>query len=214
MARGRPRKNDPDKVLSEALKLFWKRGYAGTSMNDISEVTGMAKPGLYATFGDKDALFIKSLERYVEQYGDPVRIPFEQGTGPFREDLKSYLNGLADGVTLYEQPHGCMCILASFDFGDTSEPVGPRLAALKSKGVIALQNRLRRAFDEAELSPNADCNRLLMFLNAQIVAMASLARTGVGRDQLQVIVDMALDAMPWAENQGKRRADEGAPILV
>ncbi|MGH1413006.1 MAG: TetR/AcrR family transcriptional regulator [Pelagimonas sp.] len=205
MARGRPRKNDPDKVLSQALRLFWKRGYLATSMNDISDATGMAKPGLYANFGGKDALFIKSLERYVELYGDPVRIPFEQSQGPLREDLTAFLNGLADGVTLTDEPAGCMCILASFDFGETAEPVGPRLAELKSLAGKALMLRLTRAQERKELSAEADISRLLMFLNGQIVAMASLARTGAGRDQLQIIVDMAIEAMPWTEAQGLER---------
>lgn len=54
MARGRPRKTTPEKVLEQAMKIFWERGFDATSMNDIAQETGMAKPGLYAAFGDKE----------------------------------------------------------------------------------------------------------------------------------------------------------------
>ena len=56
MVRGRPRKTDPESALDSAMMLFWKKGFEATSMSDLSEATGMAKPGLYATFGDKEAL--------------------------------------------------------------------------------------------------------------------------------------------------------------
>ncbi|MBO9466086.1 TetR/AcrR family transcriptional regulator [Tropicibacter sp. R15_0] len=201
MPRGRPRKMDPEDALSKALVLFWKQGYAGTSMNDISAATGMAKPGLYANFGDKDALFIKSLERYVAKYGEPVHTAFQLGAGTFKEDLTTYLNTLANGMTLNDHPHGCMCVMASFDFGETSDPVGVRLAELTAKGGEALADRLQKAVADGELRADADLDRLQLFLNGQIVAIASLARTGAERGQLQVIIDMAIDSLPWTQQQ-------------
>ena len=71
MSRGRPRKTDPDKALETAMKLFWKQGFEGTSMNDIAAATGMAKPGLYATFGDKEAVYAKALELGGTSEGEP-----------------------------------------------------------------------------------------------------------------------------------------------
>ena len=60
----RPRNFDPDEVLGRAREVFWQKGFQGTSLDDITEATGLNKPSLYAAFGDKNALFLKVLDRY------------------------------------------------------------------------------------------------------------------------------------------------------
>src|SRR5580704_4385012 len=65
--RGRPRQYDPDSALARATAAFWKNGYAGTSLDDLSEATGMNRPSLYAAFGDKRDLYLKTLEYYRNQ---------------------------------------------------------------------------------------------------------------------------------------------------
>ncbi len=60
----RPRSFDPDEALDLARDVFWQQGFQGTSLDDITAATGLAKPSLYAAFGDKNALFLKVLERY------------------------------------------------------------------------------------------------------------------------------------------------------
>src|SRR5256885_13810019 len=62
--RGRPRAYDPGEALARAAETFWKAGYAGTSLDDLVEATGMNRPSLYAAFGDKRDLYLKTLEQY------------------------------------------------------------------------------------------------------------------------------------------------------
>ena len=65
--RGRPRQYDPDRALAGAADAFWQSGYAGTSLDELSAATGMNRPSLYAAFGDKSDLYLKTLERYRDQ---------------------------------------------------------------------------------------------------------------------------------------------------
>ncbi len=65
--RGRPRQYDPDQALAKAAETFWKHGYAATSLDDLVVATGMKRPSLYAAFGDKRDLYLKTLERYRDQ---------------------------------------------------------------------------------------------------------------------------------------------------
>ena len=65
--RGRPRAYEPDIALGKALDLFRKQGFAATSLDDLSEATGMHRPSLYGAFGDKRELYIKSYQRYREE---------------------------------------------------------------------------------------------------------------------------------------------------
>src|SRR3954471_18805167 len=65
--RGRPRAYDPQVALARAAEKFWKAGYAGTSLDDLVEATGMNRPSLYAAFGDKRDLYLKTLEHYRDE---------------------------------------------------------------------------------------------------------------------------------------------------
>src|SRR5947199_10630626 len=62
--RGRPRAYEPEVALARALDVFWKEGFAGTSLDDLSAATGMNRPSLYGAFGDKRELYIKAYARY------------------------------------------------------------------------------------------------------------------------------------------------------
>jgi AcrR family transcriptional regulator len=62
MAMGRPREFDVDKALDLALQVFWRKGYEGASMADLTETMGITKPSLYSAFGNKEELFRKALE--------------------------------------------------------------------------------------------------------------------------------------------------------
>jgi len=71
--RGRPRAYDPETALARAAATFWKAGYAGTSLDDLAAATGMNRPSLYAAFGDKRELYLKTLEHYRDEYREIAR---------------------------------------------------------------------------------------------------------------------------------------------
>ena len=64
MAIGRPRAFDIDKALDRALKVFWRKGFEGASLHDLTRAMGINRPSLYAAFGNKEALFRRALDRY------------------------------------------------------------------------------------------------------------------------------------------------------
>ena len=64
--RGRPREYDPELALAKARDTFWRAGYAATSLDELSDAMDMNRPSLYAAFGDKETLFLRALEGYVQ----------------------------------------------------------------------------------------------------------------------------------------------------
>ena len=64
---GRPREFDVEEALGAALKVFWRKGYDGASLTDLTEAMGVTRPSLYCAFGNKEALFRAALHRYDER---------------------------------------------------------------------------------------------------------------------------------------------------
>ena len=66
---GRPRNFSREEVLEKAIPVFWKHGFADTSLQDMEQATGVNKSGLYTEFRDKDDLFVACLRHYLESQG-------------------------------------------------------------------------------------------------------------------------------------------------
>src|SRR6478609_5845951 len=96
--RGRPRAYEPDVAIGQALDLFRRSGYAATSLDDLSAATGMNRPSLYGAFGDKRALYIKSYQRYRDDYTAKV-IALFQADIDIRERLRRFYAAALDIYT-------------------------------------------------------------------------------------------------------------------
>src|SRR6202163_2274511 len=107
---GRPRSFDVDKALEAATLVFWRKGYEGTSLSDLTRAMGINRPSLYAAFGDKETLFRKALDRYVEGPGAYVREALKQPTA--RAVTQQLLRGAADLLTDPHHPSGCLMVQA------------------------------------------------------------------------------------------------------
>src|SRR5258708_34443720 len=77
---GRPRSFDIDRALDRALQVFWRKGYEGTSLSELTKAVGANRPSLYAAFGDKEPPFRKALDRYLEGPAASTPQPFKQST--------------------------------------------------------------------------------------------------------------------------------------
>src|SRR5437763_6915540 len=106
MPKGRPRQFDTRKALDAALRLFWRHGYEGTSLAALTEAMGINVPSLYAAFGNKEELFRRALDRYIQQPASYLRKALEQPTA--RAAAEQALRG-AIGMTMNPRhPHGCV----------------------------------------------------------------------------------------------------------
>jgi len=101
----RPREFDPDAVLEQATRVFWTRGFENTSLDDLCQATGLNRSSLYAAFGEKRDLYLKSLARYED--GSAARIAAALQGKPIREGLADFLGGLIDSIVEGPGRRGC-----------------------------------------------------------------------------------------------------------
>src|SRR5687768_6284787 len=106
--RGRPRNFDPDEVLDRAMRVFWRKGYAATSLSDLTAATGINRASLYATFGNKESLFQRALDRYTQGPFSYFRGALEAPTA--REVVERLLQGSVNVATDPRYPPGCLWV--------------------------------------------------------------------------------------------------------
>ena len=194
MPRGRPRGFDVDAALDQALRVFWRKGYAGASLPELTEAMGINRPSLYAAFGNKEALFLKALDRYSEAHAARLREATARPTA--REVAERFLRGSVDAQTSPGNPPGCLVVRGTLSCGEEADPIRRELLARREAGDAALRDRFERAKVEGDLPANADPAVLARYLTTVILGLAVRAADGASREELTGVVEVALRAWP------------------
>ena len=191
---GRPRGFDADEALEQAVLVFWAQGYDGASLDDLTGAMGITRTSMYRAFGNKEELFRKALARYAEGPASYVARALEQPAA--REVAGAFLTGAVRASTRPGCPAGCLSVQGSLAAGESGREARDLLAAWRAEGVRHLRDRFRRAVDEGDLPAGADPGLLARYLMTVANGIAVQAAGGAGRDDLQLVADMALVAWP------------------
>ncbi len=190
---GRPRSFELDGALDRALQVFWRKGYEGASLSDLTKAMGVNKPSLYAAFGDKEALFRKALDRYFE---GPASCVFEALKEPkARVAIERLLYGAAELQTCPSTP-GCLTVHGALACGDTAGAIRKELALRREQGETAIYQRLKQAKSEGDLPPGSNPADLARYFATVIQGMAVQAAGGASRAELERVVQTALRVWP------------------
>lgn len=191
---GRTRTFDVDDALETAMIVFWRQGYDGTSMTDLTAAMGINRPSLYAAFGNKELLFRRALERYGELPSAYVGEALKQPTA--RQVAEHLLRGAADLHTAADTPAGCLAVHGAPTCAEQSTDIGRALIAFRQAGESAIRERLELARDEGDLPADADPAELTDYLRTVVYGMAVKAGSGSTRDQLERVIERAMRAWP------------------
>ncbi|ERP85900.1 TetR family transcriptional regulator [Labrenzia sp. C1B10] len=214
MARGRPRKIDTKDALHSVMIAFWQNGYTGTSMSDLADASGMAKPGLYAAFGDKEALFEKALLHYFETYGGPVFARLKRAEKHVVQDFRDFLGAVADLTLDKETPAGCFLVNALVDCTYGAQRHQEVVLNLRAARFKAIRDRLLKAVAAGEMSEDTDVDRTATFIDGQFSAIALLGRSGSSENDLRTFIETGLQALPASNDlQEISEAAFNSPIL-
>jgi AcrR family transcriptional regulator len=190
----RAKKFDEDSALEEALGVFWRKGFEGTTYADLVAAVGVERPTLYASFGNKEALFLRVLERYAARYGNYVWEALARRSS--REVAEAFLEGAAELNTRFVDRTGCLGINGVLAASDEAETARQALIDWRAQGETALRDRFERAREEGDLPHDADPSALAAFLMAVAHGIAVQAKAGFSREKLMTVAHQALRTWP------------------
>jgi AcrR family transcriptional regulator len=193
--RGRPRAYDPAVAIARAADVFWKAGYAGTSLDDLVAATGMNRPSLYAAFGDKRDLYLKTLEHYRDEYRAKV-LEMRADDPPLRTFLTRFYGFALDLYLAGESgPRGCYSIGTAATQAAVDADVREFLANSTRGTDKFLRGVIEKAISRGEISRTADAAALGALATATVHTLAIRARAGHARKELEAVVKGAIDVI-------------------
>ncbi|WP_395446807.1 TetR/AcrR family transcriptional regulator [Aminobacter sp. UC22_36] len=191
--KGRPRSFDRDAALRQAMRVFWKKGYDGASLSDLTTAMGINSPSLYAAFGSKEALFREAVDLYGATEGIEIWGAFER-PGSARQAIADFLRASARAFSEPGDPRGCLIVLGALNVSETNVEVFRDLSERRMSSARDLAGRLRQAVAEGELPATADCDAISAFYLAVQQGMSVQARDGASREALLAVAEGAMAA--------------------
>ena len=190
----RPRAFDEAEVLDQATDVFWRLGYDGASMTELTRAMGLNSPSLYAAFGSKRGLFDAVLERYRERragFGDWVL-----SGATAREVAERMLRGAVDWLVDPREPAGCLLVQAGLTAGAGSPDIPAELAQRRGGVELALRACFERFRRDGDLSPDADPAALARYIQAVFMGLCVQAAAGTTGPDLRAVAERALAGWP------------------
>lgn len=199
-SKGRPRAFDRDLALRKALEVFWRHGYAPASVAELCRAMEINPPSLYATFGNKAALFLEALRYYEHTYWDaPARRFLAEPdltravAGFFREAARILLSP--------ETPCGCMVVLAAINIDEGETEIIATVRELRQATRQMFTQRLRQAILDGQIPPDTDVPALAGALNTLLEGLSLQARDGLFQSELMAIAAHAVRMLPPAPSR-------------
>lgn len=187
--RGRPRRYNEAEALDRAIEVFWKKGFDGTSLDDLGATTGMSRPSMYLAFGDKEQLFLKALDRFVQTVASEPLVQLEQTEGIWPA-MKVFFTEVTRYATKNSAHLGCLLgpVACAVDLPSVRGYVVDAMQEMHTRLVQRLESAVAKGELPADF-PVADRADLAINL---ILGLTMRARHGVPFEKLQQGVDEAV----------------------
>lgn len=201
MPGGRPREFDAEVALEQAMEVFWRQGYDGTSLSDLTVAMDINRPSLYAAFGNKERLFELVLDRYAHGPAAYATAALDLPTA--REVVERLMLGAVELTA----GRGCLHSGNAQSCAPASEPVRRAVVTRRRASSAAVRHRLEKAKDQGDLPPGADPATLADYVATVCDGIAAQAANGVDADDLRRVVAVAMRAL-----FGERREEPVAEV--
>jgi len=196
--RGRPRAFDEEQALDAALAIFWRNGYQGASLAELTHAMGISKPSLYAAFGNKEQLYLSALERYREQQL-MKHVEALAAEPDLKSAMRAFLRSVATMLTSPELPGGCMVVNSAVACDTAALPqrvVAAIGTTVNQSAFGPLKDRLQQELQRRNLPVGTPIEQLADFFTTIMTGMAVLAKVGATQARLFDTIEHALCVLP------------------
>jgi TetR/AcrR family transcriptional repressor of nem operon len=187
----RTKEFDPDAALRAALELFWEQGYEATSMADLVQHMGIARASIYATFGDKRALYLRALDRYGEET-DPGLLAALSQPGPVLPSVRALVDQYVREAAGERGNRGCFVVNTAVELAPHDPLAARRVQANWDFLETALTSALIRAQAQGELAQDKDPRALARLLLVLMQGLRVMGKTGTEPERLRDAAAQAL----------------------
>jgi AcrR family transcriptional regulator len=194
--RGRPAVFDRHLALREATKLFWERGYEGTSFDELIAAMGISASSFYNSFGSKEALYCEATRSYLEWAGQWFFAILNDPSIDTKTAFARLFEATAEEFTCGDHPLGCMISLAGTHCPPGMKNIRDMMAEHRAFSEGAMAARLRKGAADGDVPKDTDCNMLAAYYSAVARGLAVQARDGASREKLADIGRLAMRAWP------------------
>ncbi|WP_395714340.1 TetR/AcrR family transcriptional regulator [Reyranella sp.] len=182
---------DEERAIDAAVDCFWMRGYDATSVRDLAEAMGIGGASLYNAYGDKRALFARSLERYANRSMRERIVRLEAGHRP-KEAIAAFIGEIVERSLKDPDRKGCLLINSALDVAPHDAAIGRVVSGYLDEIRDFFRRNLVAAREAGQVSRRIDADSIATHLLGVIAGIRVLARTGAGRRQLEDVARPAL----------------------
>lgn len=193
---GRPRKFDEDQVVRASRDLFWSQGYAGTSLDELGEATGLGRGSLYNAFGDKHAIFLRGLDDYCDETCDGLRAQLRNPEASAYNRLIAHVKDIAAATSADTERRGCLMAKSAAELSATDPDVTKRVKRTLDAWLRELTATIAEAQRDGDVDPGADARALASLLLAVLRGIEALRKGGASVSTINAAAQQAISLLP------------------
>jgi TetR/AcrR family transcriptional regulator, transcriptional repressor for nem operon len=188
----RPREFDIDEALDAAMGAFWVRGYEATSLTDLMQAMGLQKGSIYKAFGDKHALFLSALQRYLDQMYEAHREALAKATSP-RAAIQAWLDRLIEAAPAEGGScRGCLAVNTLVELGPHDEQARRLLEAHFERVRKLLMEQIRRGQEQGEVRRDVDAGQCAHFLMTMVAGLLGSLKGATSKPEARRLAQTTL----------------------
>jgi TetR/AcrR family transcriptional regulator, transcriptional repressor for nem operon len=192
----RPRKFDEAEVVQAARDQFWLHGFNGTSLDDLTDVTGLGRGSLYGAFTDKRALFLRALDDYATAVMDQVLADLRDPEKSGRDRLVDHIRSITKLLTADTKGRGCLMAKSAAEIGATDKDVARRIRNWLDGYQRDIAEAIRAAQRDGDIDPDADPDELALLILALLRGAEALRKGGMPPRAIVAVAEQAIALLP------------------
>lgn len=185
---------DEQEALAKARDVFWKKGYNGTSMDELVKATGLSRSSLYDSFGDKHAIYMKSLAHFQQSQTACVQKEIADARSGL-EKIETFFESTIQSSIEDKQRKGCFILNSMLEMGNVDRPIG----RLTCSSMESIQGMLRQWVAEGqkqgEITKKHSAGDLAAYLYSALNGVKVMGQVQPEKERLEKIIQIVLNSI-------------------